>query len=377
MQNELARGLFLDSLYAAAVGAISWHAVLQNYASLVDAPVGAINLHYPEQATSHHAAALNTSESFMSRNRQYWLAREPWILKGYEKVRIDPGHARNGFVFHGSAEVPTGELLESEWYRDFGRELELQDCLALTAKASGGHFITLSANTGGKGTRVFKSEAVQLAQSLKADFCRALLLHVELTRQKTRNTITDSWQSANLPVLVLRSSDVLQANDAARSAMEAGDIISASPAGKVRLADPTLADLAKALQRSCDEQHASMIATGRSGSRWLAQLVRFNQLSGSLLGAAGAEDPAVMLTLTPLDQDAAGRKQALQSLTMLTPTEKQVAWHFLNGDSIEATARTRRQSAETIRWHVRNMIAKTGARNLADLCRILALLLPV
>jgi DNA-binding CsgD family transcriptional regulator len=83
------------------------------------------------------------------------------------------------------------------------------------------------------------------------------------------------------------------------------------------------------------------------------------------------------MILTPLDINAAGRAKVLQSLSLLTPTEREIASQLLCGDSVEAVARHRRLSTETVRWHIRNMIGKTGARNLADLHRILALLLPI
>lgn len=378
MQVEQSRDRFLDALYTAAVGATGWKPVLEAFTSIVDAPVGAINIHFPDQARSNHAESLNTSGSFMRRSQEYWLAKEPWILKGYALVAQDPLHGFNGFAFHGASEVPTTELLESAWYRDFGREFEMQDCLALNARASEGHFITVSANTGGKNIRLFKAEAVTLAETLKQDFCRALGLHVQLFSKIACATIASQWGMSTLPVLVLQGGVIAHANAAAEAALAEGDIVSEAGARtrRIEFVDADLSDLARTHQHSTEGRHASTIATGRSGSRWLAQCVRFNRLAGSLLGNAGVEDPAVMLTLTPLDRHAAGRGEALQSLSLLTATEKQIAHCLLCGDRVADIARARRQSIQTIRWHMRNMISKTGSRNLTDLHRILALLLP-
>jgi DNA-binding NarL/FixJ family response regulator len=62
---------------------------------------------------------------------------------------------------------------------------------------------------------------------------------------------------------------------------------------------------------------------------------------------------------------------------MFTATELQIAKLLLNGGSVADIGIQRRQSDDTIRWHVRNMMAKVGARSLADLHRMLALLIPM
>lgn len=60
----------------------------------------------------------------------------------------------------------------------------------------------------------------------------------------------------------------------------------------------------------------------------------------------------------------------------LTTTERKIAVDLANGWGVTTIADERRLSLETVRWHVRNLIDKLGARNLADLQRTLALLLP-
>lgn len=377
MQLEEARGQFLDSLYAAAVGATGWRPVLETFASIMDAPNGAINFWDPYQTRCNHAESLNTSETFQQKSQDYWLAHEPWARRGFEMVAQNPARARKGFVFHGSAEVPTSHLLETPWYRDFAREYDMQDCLGLSACTTQGHFISVSGITGSKRGRLFTADAVSLAKMLKSDFGRALTLHIELSKQRARSSASSQWQSTPVPVLVLREGTILQANEAALEAMESGDIVKKSRGKGVLIADATLANLAKTHQYASGTPHATHLATGRSGTRWLAQLVRFNQLAGSLLGTAGIDDPAILLALTPLDTAAETRKLALQSLAILSPAEKEIALCLLNGDSIAKISRTNRKSEETIRWHVRNMIEKTGCRNLADLTRTLSLLLPL
>jgi len=377
MQTANPKDTFLDALYSAALSASGWMPALKAYAELIDAPFGAVNVHVPNQVTSSHVESLNTSTSFMKRSREHWLAQEPWVLRGYEIIAKDPLRTHRGFVFHGASEVTTSDLLESAWYQDFGREYYLQDCLSLSAASSDGVMITLSGLTGTKSLRLFSDKQRTLTIQMLSEFRRAVALHARLSRRHTIEGTATQWSSSSLPVIMMRAGKIVHANAAGEAALECGDIIALRPGRNIRIIDPMLSDLAKSHELAGASAQATLVATATSGERWLAQLMRVNQLAGSLLAAAGADEPAVLMILTPLDNRAAGRMKVLQSLTVLTPTERQVASQLLCGDTVVSIARHRRQSAETIRWHIRNMIEKTGAKNLADLHRILALLLPL
>jgi DNA-binding NarL/FixJ family response regulator len=120
----------------------------------------------------------------------------------------------------------------------------------------------------------------------------------------------------------------------------------------------------------------SCLATALDGSRFLAQTIRFNRLRGTLMEAAGMDDPAVILILTPIGDSVAGREAALRAFSSFTPMEGAIAMALVNGQSISDIARERRISIPTIRWHIRNMIEKTGENGVRGLTRILTLLLP-
>jgi DNA-binding CsgD family transcriptional regulator len=376
MQPASPQDQFLDTLYSAALGATGWKPALAAFASMIDAPIGNINVHFPDRIEYRHAEILNTPESFSQRSRDYWMMHDPWVRQGYLNISRNPSLLRNGFVLHGASEVPTNQFLNTAWYRDFGREYYLQDCLSLSA-TSGGMVVTISGLTGSRDLRLFSDEQIGIARRTLSQFRRAVGLHSQLARRQTIDSANAKWGTSTLPVIMLRASRIIHANAAADAELERNDLIARLPGNGIRILDPSLADLAKTHERAATTAQATLVATAQNGERWLAQLIRINQLAGSLLAAAGADDPAVLMILTPLDINAAGRAKVLQSLSLLTPTEREIASQLLCGDSVEAVARHRRLSTETVRWHIRNMIGKTGARNLADLHRILALLLPL
>jgi DNA-binding CsgD family transcriptional regulator len=366
---------FLDALYSAAVGATGWRSVIASYIALLDAPRGTLNIHDFARGASVHSEWLNLPDDHVRRSQEYWIAQEPWMTAGRAMIAQDASLRRRGFVCHGDSMVPSAKMIESPWYRDFGREEELQDVLAVTAFVHEETAICLSSNTGGRTLRTFAREKVELAGRLVDDVRRAFKLHVQMAREQAAGGALVHWRSTELPVLIVKSGRLESCNAAAERIFGAAGIIGAGH--KFSIFDATLDVVLKAHEHDTGSRHRSLVAFGRGGSRWLAQLVRFNRLSGSLLASIGADDPAVLLTLTPLDQDAAGRTKALATLARLTATEREIAYHILNGESVRAIARERRLSVHTVRWYVRNLIEKTNARNLADLQRILALLSPL
>jgi DNA-binding CsgD family transcriptional regulator len=100
-------------------------------------------------------------------------------------------------------------------------------------------------------------------------------------------------------------------------------------------------------------------------------------VTGTILHKIGADDPAILLVLTPLDLDASGRAEALHALHGLTRVERRMATDLVSGMSVSAIAEARNLSVQTVRWHTKNLIEKIGAQSLSDLQRILALLLPL
>ena len=55
----------------------------------------------------------------------------------------------------------------------------------------------------------------------------------------------------------------------------------------------------------------------------------------------------------------------------LTPSEARVACAVASGESLESYASAHGISVSTVRWTMKQLLAKTGARRQADLVRIL------
>lgn len=163
-----------------------------------------------------------------------------------------------------------------------------------------------------------------------------------------------------VPAVTLKERRVLASNPEAQQELAKGRLISMESASRLSAEDPELDGMISVMCRPDGPQQASCTATAIDGSRFLAQAVRFNRLRGTLMEAAGVDDPALMLVLTPVDDRVAGREAALRAFSSFTPMEGAIAMALVNGQSISDIARDRRVSVPTIRWHIRNMIEKTG-----------------
>lgn len=377
MHVASSRTRFLDALYTAAIGATTWRPALEAFTELMDAPMGAINAYAPDKSDSGHGVTLNISDHIVEQSRSRWKASEPWTLRGYELLARDPGMMARGFVLHGASIVPPSQMIESAWYRDFARKIPMQDVMAVSATSNNGVIVSMSANTGSGALRLFSDDNHREALSVLEDFKRAMALHGQIMRQRSAQAIGAQWSGSPLPVVVISNGIVLQSNAAADKALEDGQLMTLLPGRRILFRDAALGDLVQMHERDRGTRLKTLMFRAPDTRRWLAQLVKLNQLAGSLIAATGVDDPAVMLVLTPLDMSSAGRAHALDSLSMFTATELQIAKLLLNGDSVADIGIRRRQSDDTIRWHVRNMMAKVGARSLADLHRMLALLIPM
>jgi DNA-binding CsgD family transcriptional regulator len=371
---EYERNAFLDALYASAVSGGSWKLALAAYTKLIGAHAGALQVHDIKKRSVGANAWVEYSDEFIERGRARF-ADDPWVELGRAKIALDPRLLRSGFVFRASSEMRFTEFRRSTYYGEYAKEVELADSLACAVFKDDRYGLTISAHNLGRSERAFTQDQQRLVNSVFSDFQRALNLHVQLARERTFEASASLWSATRLPVFLTKDRRVLLANHAGQSALSGGEIVR-TIGDRISFRDPTLTEAASVLEGSPERRQIALATIGSTGLRWLVQMVRFNQLSGSLLGDEGLDSPALLIVLTPIDLDAGKRSSAVNALQGLTKMERCIALDLANGGNVSAIAETRVVSVATVRWHVRNLIEKMGARSLADLQRILALLLP-
>lgn len=372
-QDEL-RNEFLDKLYAAAVGAEDWKTVLAAYVELIGGHAGLINYYDVPNGRIRTVEWHNFDQQHIADSDAYWQKRDPWSAAGSRQVAQAPHLVMGGLASRGSDLLPQAELFRSEWYNEFASKSLVQDCLGTVGVSGELRGLALIANTGGRPPRAYTDDKLALADSLRSDIQRAVDMHVRNSEGNQMLLAAQGHLQLRLPVFALRDRQVLTANAAAMQEAERGRLVRMYR-DKVYAQDPELDRLLLSMSR-LGKPHATVVVTASDGSRHLAQALRFNRLRGTLMDAAGVDDPAVILVLTSLDDGAAGRDEALKALTVFTPVEQAIAAALVNGQSVEEIARDRQASVQTIRWHLRNMTSKLGESGLKGLTRVLTLLLP-
>lgn len=375
MQADTRQDEFLDHLYAAAVGAGEWQDVVAAFTRLVGGHGGLINVYDVPTGSVRTVEWHNFDQNHIAALDAYWQSREPWSRAGLEQIATHPEMLVNGFVSRGSSLVPQKELLASEWYNEFAGASLIQDCLSTVGVSNGVKGLALIANTGGRPPVTYSTEQIAIAASVQADIQRAINIHVSAADSNQILAAAPGYLQMKLPVLAMQERRILTCNPAAMEELERSRLIR-RVAGKLFAVDASLDRMMASISRRDAVPQMSVVATGLDGSRFLAQAIRFNRLRGTLMAAAGGDDPAVMLVLTSLDDGVAGREAALRALSCFTPVEHAITSSLVNGQSIEDIARDRKASVQTIRWHLRNMSAKVGEHGVKGLTRLLTLLLP-
>lgn len=375
MDQDARRAEFLDHLYAAAVGADNWKKVLASFTRLIGGHGGLLNFYNIPAGRVRTLEWHNFSEKHIEASDAYWQAHDPWGAAGQQFFRSGAEGLANGFVQWGSCLVPQQELLNTAWYNEFAAESLVQDCLSTVGVMKGGIGVALIANTGGHPPFVYAPEQIHQARLVQQDFQRAIGINSR-ARSGLATAAGPGELRMTIPVLVIKDGKILDANPEARRELETGRLLSQGSAQRLVTVDGDLARMLALVSRSDGPHQSSCLATASDFSRFLAQAIRFNRLRGSLMEAAGMDDPAVLLVLTPVDDRVAGREAALRAFSSFTPMEGAIALALVNGESIAEIARDRRISVPTVRWHIRNMVSKTGENGVRGLTRILTLLLP-
>ena len=113
-----------------------------------------------------------------------------------------------------------------------------------------------------------------------------------------------------------------------------------------------------------------------AGERWTLQLVRLNPPRQDLATRLFSLDPGVFIMLTPMNAASTMRAGSIGSIARFTAVEKQLLHDLIDGRTIQQIARQTGRSEDTLRWHVRNLLSKSGLGTMTELIRFASLLMP-
>jgi len=228
-------------------------------------------------------------------------------------------------------------------------------------------------------SRMLPPEQLQmLADHLR----RSLELHARLRQPPDLRRQLDFWSSSDVCLVVVQDGAITHTNASATRALDTGRGVSRE-GETLRFVDAHIEERFQAFSRSLHGSSCGapltlkLLSGGPDGDRALVEISAVHDFSRH--DQEGLHDcgEGILILVTFVDDAGAGRARAIDSLTALTPTEREILTALAGGETVESLASRQERSAHTLRWHVKNIIAKTGSASLTDAVRLASLLVPL
>jgi len=319
------------------------------------------------------AFGAGSDERFTQEYRNQYVHLDPFATDEFQSLQM-----RSRRALHTDEMLPREELHASPFYNEFWKRWRIEGGLARGVTITGRRQANFAALHGPG--RELKPEDRALFD-LFVGHARAALRqrHALRMRDAALRGLLDSTDCLADAVFVIDGAGTLvQTNSAADGLIERGDVVRLR-GGELRLGrsnghDPLSELLAELLvpARAADEPVRCLaIREGAGpGDELLVTAVRTSSTP-----ERGA--PAAVLFLRRSGQmRPAFRPQHLRDLFGFTPAESRIANALLAGERVEEIAARLAVRADTVRGHIKRMLAKTGTRKQADLVGRLASAVP-
>ena len=181
-------------------------------------------------------------------------------------------------------------------------------------------------------------------------------------------------QSVLVPILIVSGDEILFRNRAANRFISEGFII-VDGKSLVRFLDPSAQELLDKVRQRRSHSGTQLLRGDGAASAVIMQALSIGRTPAQGRRRAKSDVP-VAVFLIQLSHAGAVRKRAIEGFSLFSRTEKEVLAALANGHSVGAIADASARSIATVRWHVKKMLTKTGARSIGDLTRMSALLAP-
>lgn len=369
---------FLDKVYTAAAVPELWPDAVDEFRLLLRQEVGEVMSHLTvidlETGLPSHNMISGADPELIREGQSYYFRQDTWASAGSHRFAAAARNGEQNLVIVSPEIIERGALESTEFYQDFLRRFGLTDMICATSIIDRRTVASLVANP--IHSRRFEQGDKNLVLQLLPHVDRAFRLSAKLGYTEHARAVSTLWETSRLPVFLLHARRLAYANPSALSLLGSSSVVSKSGAG-VSFTDESANAALKALSRkpvesgATEVRQAAFILQSSGRERWMLQMVRIAG-SGKVFGG----DPAVLLILTPLSATSAMRTGSIESLSGITNEERRILSALVDGKTIRQIARATGRSEATLRWHVRNLLSKTGLRTMTDLVRFAALLLP-
>lgn len=358
----------IDKIYEAPVSE-RWDAAVEAIARYVGGCAGGLGL---VERLPDDSLAL-TPMAFWNLDPEILIAaasranEEPWGPHG-EAWR----EAHAGIVVRGGDRRPIEEVRATPYYRDVLEPLGIDDALGLTIEKKGNALALATIYRSPSDPRFGLEEKARLS-ALWPHLRRAVHIGMELDA----GAATHGQAAALLDKL--RGAAILRdAHGSVYAANEAGEAFLAGPLADVRggmfdFAPPHHEAFRDALGRLADHPTTAFYVTSTDDpARYRVSLSALPSGRSVRLGGRVAAAP---MTLVAIDDRASGTAvdgDWLRAAFALTNREAEICETLRQGATTVEIAEALGLAGDTVRWHMKRVLAKTGARNQKQLVELMS-----
>jgi DNA-binding CsgD family transcriptional regulator len=372
--NERAVLTLIDGAYEAALDAAQWHEYLQTLTDRVGG-AGAVLMHHDLRQLGGIFESVGMDPDGLELYNRHYSTIDPWAFSPKTALLL----ASAGVVTDQQL-VPRSVLQRSECYNDFMLRFDRTRMVSL-ALAPGPTFSGLSILRQER-DHEFGGAEVRFLSWLVPHLRRALRLHDCLrTAANERAALLDGLDAVPCAVVIVdrhmrvaltnRTGATLQL-DCEGVGIRSGVLVAGPPAANRRLAE--------LVATAADKQRIDVLAGGTMVLRRPRSPQPLHLLVAPVRATGRFEilhrKAAAIVFISDPSRNRPPSEYLLQQYYGLTPTEAEVAARIGAGQSLEEIANERGTTIGTIRWYNKQVLAKTGCSNRAQLVRQLSMGLP-
>lgn len=353
------RAELIDCVYSAAIDVTLWPTVLGRIASAFGGVQATIYSHDIRRGGADVQAHWGLDAPYLRSYTDDFAALNPFVDA---VARLPAG-----------ASATAGELIDVDVYRSgvfYNEWVRPQGCREFITTKLSSDASNLSGVTVLRGARAFDGGERARWTGLSRHIRRAMLIHREFDAVRSaRDRALDALDSLSVGVVLAGTgARVLHANAAADRALRAGDGIRTA-GGRLRGAT---AEASEALARAVDA--AISPGQGRDTGGIIAMPTRAGTpvpvLVGPLPHGDGRRDGRAALVMIGGGRRIHVAPSDLRRTFGLTTAEARLLVALVGGGSLSAYAGANAIALETVRAHLRKVLAKTGTARQADAIRL-------
>ena len=361
----------IERIYATVQNPALWTPVVAEISQIVGGDSIAIYAGFPDSKTPELLAVNAIGAPAWKAFAEHYALINPLMQRCEQKFLP-------GTTWSSEQGMSDAELERTEFYTDFYEPNDMHYTLGLRIPLWGSAAGSLSCQRS-KAAGPFDPQTDIVIQTLKPHLQRALTLHHQMSQMQTRilglGAAFDAFDQAIF--CIDAAGCVVFSNHLAETLLRTGSGLRLVQ-NRLRAALPDVDCSLQQLLSSALNLDLIQSPQNDASLRFIS-IERANHAEPLRLSAApfrpGSEAPAnniaALVFVYDPERRPASRSHALRTLYGLTPAEIRVAEHLLAGLEIRELAAKMVMTLETARFHVKRILAKTGARRQSELMRLM------